>query len=77
LKVYEARTTAEGIRNWWRRDAEIDARVGGIGNSLSTTERFRLGCTLTNSIRLCASVGRRFPEAAPRLAGTGPGSPLR
>lgn len=30
-KVYAALTTAEGIRNWWTRDAELDAHVGGTG----------------------------------------------
>jgi uncharacterized protein YndB with AHSA1/START domain len=30
-KVFAALTTAEGIRNWWTREAELDAHVGGIG----------------------------------------------
>ena len=30
-RVYDALTHAEGIRGWWTRDAELDARVGGIG----------------------------------------------
>ena len=30
-RVYQALTTAEGIRSWWTRDAELDARVGGTG----------------------------------------------
>jgi uncharacterized protein YndB with AHSA1/START domain len=29
--VYQAITTAEGIRNWWTRDAVIDSTIGGIG----------------------------------------------
>ena len=28
-RVYQALTTAEGIRNWWMRDADLDPRVGG------------------------------------------------
>jgi len=30
-RVYEALTTAEGIRNWWTRDADLDEAVGGKG----------------------------------------------
>lgn len=30
-RVYQALTTEEGIRNWWTRDAELDARIGGTG----------------------------------------------
>ncbi len=30
-KVYQAVSTAEGIRNWWTRDAALDARPGGTG----------------------------------------------
>ncbi len=30
-RVYQALTTAEGIRNWWTRDADLDSRVGGAG----------------------------------------------
>jgi len=30
-RVYQALTTAEDIRNWWTRDADLDDRVGGSG----------------------------------------------
>ena len=30
-QVYRAITTAEGIRNWWTRDAALDAKAGGFG----------------------------------------------
>ncbi len=30
-KAYEAVSTAEGIRNWWTRDAALDPNVGGSG----------------------------------------------
>ena len=30
-RVYQALATAEGIRNWWTREAELEARVGGKG----------------------------------------------
>jgi uncharacterized protein YndB with AHSA1/START domain len=30
-RVYEALTTAEGIRNWWTRDAALDSNAGGTG----------------------------------------------
>jgi uncharacterized protein YndB with AHSA1/START domain len=30
-RVYQALTTAEGIRNWWTRDAILDSRIGGAG----------------------------------------------
>jgi len=30
-RVYQAIATAEGIRNWWTRDAALDSAVGGAG----------------------------------------------
>jgi uncharacterized protein YndB with AHSA1/START domain len=30
-QVYQALTTAKGIRNWWTRDATLDSRPGGTG----------------------------------------------
>jgi len=30
-RVYQALTTAEGLRNWWTRDAELEAKIGGMG----------------------------------------------
>jgi uncharacterized protein YndB with AHSA1/START domain len=41
-RVYEALTTTEGIRNWWTRDAELDATIDGTG-----TFRFNDGASVT------------------------------
>jgi uncharacterized protein YndB with AHSA1/START domain len=41
-RVYTALTTAEGIRNWWTRDTNLDDRVGGTG-----TFRFYRGRVVT------------------------------
>ena len=30
-QVYQALTTADGIRNWWTRDAELDQQTGEFG----------------------------------------------
>jgi uncharacterized protein YndB with AHSA1/START domain len=30
-RVYQALTTAAGIRNWWTRDAVLDSKIGGTG----------------------------------------------
>ncbi|MGH8282574.1 MAG: SRPBCC family protein [Gammaproteobacteria bacterium] len=30
-RVYQALVTAEGVRGWWTRDADLDAKVGGTG----------------------------------------------
>jgi len=30
-RVYEAITTADGIRQWWTRDAAIEPKVGAVG----------------------------------------------
>ncbi|WP_263351194.1 SRPBCC family protein [Acidicapsa acidisoli] len=30
-RVYQAITTAEGIRNWWTREADLDESIGGRG----------------------------------------------
>ena len=30
-KVYQAISTAEGIRDWWTRDATFDPKIGGAG----------------------------------------------
>jgi uncharacterized protein YndB with AHSA1/START domain len=27
-QVYQAPTTAEGIRNWWTSDADLDSKIG-------------------------------------------------
>lgn len=29
VRVYEALTTAEGVRSWWTRDAVLDSKLGG------------------------------------------------
>jgi uncharacterized protein YndB with AHSA1/START domain len=45
-RVYEALTTPEGIRNWWTRDADLDAVAGGTG-----TFRFHGGNDVTVAVR--------------------------
>lgn len=30
-RVYQGLTSTEGIRNWWTRDADLDAQIGGTG----------------------------------------------
>jgi uncharacterized protein YndB with AHSA1/START domain len=30
-QVYQAITTAEGVRNWWTRDTALDSTIGGTG----------------------------------------------
>jgi len=30
-QVYQVLTTAEGIRNWWTRDAVLESKIGGTG----------------------------------------------
>src|ERR1700694_3302183 len=30
-QVYQAITTAEGVRNWWTRDTALDSKIGGTG----------------------------------------------
>ncbi|MGH7745669.1 MAG: SRPBCC family protein [Gammaproteobacteria bacterium] len=30
-RVYQALATVEGVRAWWTRDADLDAKVGGSG----------------------------------------------
>jgi uncharacterized protein YndB with AHSA1/START domain len=44
-RVYAALTTAEGIRNWWTRDADLDSKVGGTGQF-----RFYAGTSITEVI---------------------------
>jgi uncharacterized protein YndB with AHSA1/START domain len=29
--IYQAVSTADGIRNWWTRDVALDSRLGGTG----------------------------------------------
>lgn len=38
-RVYEALTTAEGISNWWTRDAVLDSKIGGTGELVSMNAR--------------------------------------
>jgi uncharacterized protein YndB with AHSA1/START domain len=42
-RVFEALTTAEGIRNWWTRDADLDVTIGGTGEF-----RFHAGGSIAN-----------------------------
>jgi len=30
-QVYEALTTTQGVRHWWTRDADLDSRIGHLG----------------------------------------------
>jgi len=30
-RVYDAIATAEGVRNWWTREADLDSEIGGMG----------------------------------------------
>jgi uncharacterized protein YndB with AHSA1/START domain len=39
-RVYQAITTADGIRQWWTRDAAIEAKVGGAGEFGFNGKRF-------------------------------------
>jgi uncharacterized protein YndB with AHSA1/START domain len=39
-RVYDAITTAEGIRQWWTRDAAIEAKVGAAGEFGFNARRF-------------------------------------
>ena len=45
--VYQALTTAEGIRHWWTRDADLDAQIGGTGEF-----RFSYGGTVVTQVRV-------------------------
>jgi uncharacterized protein YndB with AHSA1/START domain len=40
VRVYQAITTAEGIRKWWTRDASLDPKVGGGGEFAFYGRRF-------------------------------------
>ena len=45
-RVYRALTTAEGVRAWWTRDADLESEVGGTGE-------FRFsGHELTTRVRI-------------------------
>ncbi len=39
-RVYPALATAEGIRNWWTRDAVLDSKIGGTGEFGFNEHRF-------------------------------------
>ena len=39
-QVYDAVATAEGLRNWWTRDAVLDSKVGGTGEFSFYGRRF-------------------------------------
>lgn len=46
-RVYQALTTAEGIRGWWTRDAHLDSRIGGAGEF-----RFSYKGAFTTTVRI-------------------------
>jgi uncharacterized protein YndB with AHSA1/START domain len=39
-RVYEAITTADGIRQWWTRDAAIEPKLGAAGEFGFNGKRF-------------------------------------
>ena len=39
-RVYQAITTSDDIRNWWTRDAALDAKIGGTGEFGFYNRRF-------------------------------------
>jgi len=45
-RVYEAITTAEGIRQWWTRDAVIEPKVGAAGEFGFNGKRFVVKITV-------------------------------
>jgi uncharacterized protein YndB with AHSA1/START domain len=62
-RIYQALTTADGIRNWWTRDADIDSNIGGTGEFRFYGRRFvakvrideliepsRVGWTVVNAV---------------------------
>lgn len=46
-RIYQALTTAEGIRNWWTRDADLDSQIGGTGEF-----RFSYKGTVVTKVRV-------------------------
>ncbi len=46
-RVYAALTTAEGVRSWWTRDADLDTHVGGTGEF-----RFSYGSPVVTQVRV-------------------------
>lgn len=46
-RIFEVISTAEGIRQWWTRDVELDARVGGEGVFGFYNRRFRPSIKVT------------------------------
>jgi len=62
-RVYEAIATAEGIRNWWTRDAVLDAAVGGAGEFGFYNRRFVAKVTI-DALEPPARVTWRVANAA-------------
>jgi len=49
-RVYQAITTAEGVRNWWTRDTALDSKVGGTGEFGFNEHQFLIKVTIDELI---------------------------
>jgi len=57
-RVYQAITTADGIRQWWTRDAAIEAKVGAAGEFGFYGKRFVAKVTVEELSGPIACAGR-------------------
>jgi uncharacterized protein YndB with AHSA1/START domain len=62
-RVYRALTTADGIRNWWTRDAALDETSGGTGEFGFYSRRFVAKVTIDRLVPP-AQVAWRVANAA-------------
>ena len=63
-KVYRAVGTAEGIRNWWTRDAALDPKVGGAGAFGFYGHRFAIKVKVAELTSPVHVVRERSPRSA-------------
>jgi uncharacterized protein YndB with AHSA1/START domain len=67
--VYRAMTTAEGVRNWWTRDAALDTTIGGTGEFGFYERRFVIRVSVEELVP-SARVGWKTIAGAPGWDGT-------
>jgi uncharacterized protein YndB with AHSA1/START domain len=57
-QIYKAFTTADGVRNWWTPDADLDSDIGGTGEFRFYERRFIIRVGVQELRRMTHLVGR-------------------
>ena len=69
-QVYQALTTAEGVRNWWTRDTALESKVGGTGEFGFNEHQFLIKVTIDELIPQTHVGWKMISSGLPAFDGT-------